>query len=280
MSAISDLSDVIRLGTSGTEENVFFNVDARYNSDNTAAGVMVAPIAGRWMSMWTHVQSPGRSGRPPGAVVAPTTSTGGILFRNASSGKEKWLISAFMTCRTLGAIILYDRLLHIGGLSGTSTSAQTVGGTLTRHTNGLGNVIWAEIYDQVGTSATTISASYTNSTGVSGRTTVAQVYGGTGYRESTRILPLQLANGDYGVQAVASATLAASSGTAGNWGITVAHPIATFLLPTISNGVSRDYLSSTPGPIKIEDDSCLCLAFLANGVNVPSMDGSLHFLEK
>ena len=61
-----------------------------------------------------------------------------------------------------GILVLYDRLLHIGGLNATTTAAQTVGGSLSRYTGGAGNQIWVEIYTQIGTTATTITANYTN----------------------------------------------------------------------------------------------------------------------
>jgi hypothetical protein len=161
-----------------------------------------------------------------------------------------------------GVWILYDRLLHIGGLSGTVTTAQTVGGSLTRYTNGLGNIILAEIYTQIGATPTTIAASYTDQDANSGQTTPAVVCGGTNVREAQRLAPFGVASGDFGVQAVASVTLAGSTGTAGDFGITIAHPLAIITTPGAGLGGVADRIVQTPGPIEILTDACLAWAFI------------------
>ena len=176
--------------------------------------------------------------------------------------------------------MLYDRLLQNGGLSGTNTSAQTVGGTLTRNTGGEGNQIWAEIYTLIGTTATTITASYTNQAGVSGRTTKAVAIGGTGNREAERMLPLPLQDGDTGVQAVASATLAATTGTAGSFGITVVRPLGLGLISAAALGYWRDYVAGLPGLPLIDPDACLALSFYANSTAAPQLMLAAGFAER
>jgi hypothetical protein len=138
--------------------------------------------------------------------------------------------------------------------------------------------MWAEIYSPLGSTGTTITASYTNQAGASSHTTIAATIGNTGYNEQFRIINMPLAAGDFGIQAVANATLAANTGTAGNWGITVAHPIAR-----IVNGSDceiKNLLTSLPGPVEVKTDACLAIAFLSNSTSVPYLFGSLHLLEK
>jgi hypothetical protein len=270
MTAFADLNEVINRmtgGNSGTPENLFIAIDNRIDSAAAAA-----PVAGKWTSLWRYNKSRGGSGAVPSSAAAPDNSTrGGLMQTDASGGREKWLLGQGCISNASGAILVYDRLLHNGGLSGTLTTAQTVGGTITRNTGGAGNQIWAEIYTQIGTSATTITASYTNQDGVSGRTTKAVAIGGTGNREAERLLPLPLQDGDTGVQAVATATLAGSTITAGSFGITVMKPLGIGIISGVALGFWRDYVAGLPGLPKIDTDACLSLAFFSNSTTAPQL---------
>jgi len=282
MASLTDLSDVLNRGTGGggdTWQRVFWHRDPRIKRYGTTSGTIPSPVAGQWSSAWCHIGSPNGSGSLPGAVSAPTSSTSGaISFRNPIAGRQNWLVCCKITSSHDMVAVLYDRLLHISGLDGTNTGAQTVGGTLTRYTDGVGNIMWAEIYGPLGSTGTTISASYTNQAGASGQTTIAATIGSTGFNEQFRIINLPLAAGDFGIQAVASATLAASTLTAGNFGITVAHPISAISLP--ANAAPRDLLSTLPGPTEVKSDACLAIAYLSHSTSLPYLFGSLHFLEK
>ena len=270
MTAFADLSEVINRmtgGNFGNPENIFAWIDNRI--DSAAAS---ATVAGKWTSLWRYNCSVGGSGALPGAVNVPDNTTrGGLMHSNPTGGREKWLLGNGIVAGAAGALLIYDRLLHNSGLSGTLTTAQTVGGTLTRNTSGEGNQIWVEIYTLIGTTATTITASYTNQAGVSGRTTKPVAIGGTGNREGERLLPLPLQDGDTGVQAVASVTLAASTITAGNFGVTVVKPMGLGIIPAAGTGYWRDYVSGLPGLPKIDIDACLALAFLANSTTAPQL---------
>jgi hypothetical protein len=178
-------------------------------------------------------------------------------------------------------VIAYDRLLHIGGLSGTSTSAQTVGGTLTRNTGGEGNQIWVEIYTQIGATASTITASYTNQAGTSGRTTQAVAIGGTNNREVTRVIPLTLQAGDTGVQAVASVTInTTSTGTAGDFGITIARPLVFGNNENTGSMFLRDFIAGMPAAQKLVDDECVAFAIVSGSASAPQGFLGLHLLER
>jgi hypothetical protein len=179
-----------------------------------------------------------------------------------------------------GTLILYDRLLQISGLSGTVTTAQTVGGTLTRYTNGLGNQIWLEVTTAIGGTATTIIATYTDQDGNTGQTTPLVAIGGTGLNGAQRIIPLTLAAGDSGVQACASVDLTATTGTAGNFTAMIVHPLLYIPIPAIGNGQPRDLIAGLPSITEIETDSCLAWAWLANGTTAPQIHGSVHMAER
>ena len=278
MSALTDLSDVINRvtgGADGSPEHLFFWKDARVGA--AAAPVL---IAGRLASLWQYNGIPA-GGAVPGAASVPTNVTIGALMQaNPGGAREKWLLGMVASPSVIGALILNDRLLHNGGLSGTVITAQTVGGTLTRNTGGLGNQIWVEIYATLGTTGTTITASYTNELGVSGRTTIATPIGSTGFNEVSRLIPLPLADGDKGVQAVASVTLAGTTGTAGSFGVTVVRLIAVIPMGVLGAGSVRDFISGLPSIIKVDTGACLVFAWMPNTTVAPRIIGSLHFIEK
>jgi hypothetical protein len=169
---------------------------------------------------------------PTTAVALSSTSTGALPI---SVPANRRLLGGRFTQSRRGAIILVDRLSHQGGLSGTSTAAQTTNlptAALTRYTGGDGVMIGLQIYTQIGATSTTVSASYTNQAGTPGRTTPLAAFGNSGYREALRVIQLPLAAGDTGVRAVASVTVTATTGTAGAFGVVLFKPLAMFVADT------------------------------------------------
>lgn len=278
MTALTDLSDVVNLmtgGNSGAPENLFYYKDAR-----VAGAVAATPVGLRWTSLWQYEGIPSHGAAPTTVAVPDNTTAGGLKQTNPAGVKQKWLMGVTASGAQSGTLVLYDRLLHIGNLSGTVTTAQTVGGSLTRYTGGAGNQIWAEIYTQIGATGTTLTASYTNQAGTSGQTTTAVNWGNTGFREAQRMIPLQLASGDTGVQAVASVTAVASTLTAGAFGVTVVHPLA--IIPIINGGAGamRDFITGLPGPIEILPNACLAWAYWPSTTTALTIVGSVHMCEK
>jgi hypothetical protein len=278
VAAITDLSDLVNLATNGgaaPPQNAFF-----YKVARVGGAAAPATIAGRAASLWTYDGHPS-AGAVPGAASAPTRATAGALpLVNAGGTRELWLVQAWATSLVGGTLLLYDRLLHNGGLSGTVTTAQTVGGTLTRNTGGEGNFALVEIYSAVGTTATTVTASYTNQDGTSGRTTTAVAIGGTGFREQTRAILLPLQSGDSGVRAVASITLAASTGTAGSIGVTIGRPLAYVGIGAAGAPGWRDFVTGTPGLPRIDNDACLSLLWIPATTTSPELIGGYFVVEK
>lgn len=274
MGSIAGIDDLtLRLtggGSNSAPENIFFWIDNRVG----AAAATVS--AGRMYSLWKYAGIPGE-GASPGAVAAPTNATAGSLFQtDPAGGTQKWLLGAVVTPITTcpGTLILYDRLLHISGLSGTNTGAQTVGGSLTRYTNGVGNQIWWEIYTAIGTTARTITASYTNQAGTSGRTSQQVEIGSTSFNLAQEIHPFTLNASDTGVRAVASVTINASTGTAGNFGITIAHPL--MVIPLSGTAVVSDKtFFPCPVPVEIVSGACLAFAFISSTATAPALCGNL-----
>jgi|HubBroStandDraft_4_1064222.scaffolds.fasta_scaffold01923_8 hypothetical protein len=119
-----------------------------------------------------------------------------------------------------GVLILADRLWDNGGITITSTSAQSISSPAwpardaNGATSGLGVLLGVEVSSAVGAGSPTLTVGYTNSAGTASRTganldtTVASAVAGSFYR-------ILLQAGDVGVQSVQSLTLSATwtSGT-------------------------------------------------------------------
>lgn len=282
MAAITDLSDLINRqtgGNSGTPENVFYHKVPR------VAGVAATvPIAGRGCSLWTYDGMPAGGAIPTSAAIPDRTLQGAIPFTAPGGSRDKHLIGASITPNIAGVYLLYDRLFHIGGLSGTSTAAQTIQGSpaspaLTRNTGGAGNMAFYEIYTIVGTTGVTLTMTYTNQAGTSSRTSTINI-GGTGFREVSRMQRIPLAAGDFGIQSIQQIQLSATTTAAGNFGITIAQPLAWIPVGAAGTMGWRDYTTGLPGIPVIDPDACLSLMFIPAAATAPELFGSLATIEK
>lgn len=278
---VSDLINIATGGASGTAQQVnFFKTGLRLGIAPTA------PVAGRISSLWFYDGMPGGASTAPTTATALTSTTAGGLQATAAASSQRFrFLGMVATGLVAGSVILYDRLVQHGGLSGTTTGAQTTNlptAALTRQTTGVGVEAWLEVYTIVGSTGTTATISYTDQSGVSGNTSSAITFGGTGFREQDRILPVALASGDYGVRAVASVTLAGSTATAGAFGVTLAYPIIVLPIPIVGVGALHSSFLLPGGPIDlgVNGDPCLAFAWHPNTTTAPTLFGSAYFLTK
>ena len=282
MPAITDLSDLINRqtgGNSGTPENIFYHKVPR------VAGAAVGnPIIGRGCSFWTYEGMPTGGAVPTTGSIPTRTTQGAIPFTPATGGRDKYLINTSITPFITGVYLLYDRLFHEGGLDATSTAAQTVQGSpatpaLTRYTGGTGNIAYYEIYTQIGATSRTLTMTYTNQAGTGSRTSTINI-GATGFREVTRMQRIPLAAGDSGIQSIQEIQLSLSTGTVGNFGITIAQPLAWIPVNVAGTMGWRDYTTGLPGIPVIDPDACLSLMFVAGANTPPEIYGTLATVEK
>ena len=230
-------------------------------------------------------------GTIPGASAVCNSASAGALGQ-ANAGSGDWFASLSDVCFGLttgltsrgGMIMLADRLVEMGGLSGTSTAGQSVAtSVLTRYTDGVGVIACAEIYTAIGTTATTVTLDYTDDAGNPGQTSQPTVLGGAiaaGRTSQRQLVPLSLAVGDKGVRAVNTATLLATTGTAGDWGITLLKPL--LLVPF---GLGDGGLGS-PDPLRVlggylpmvVDDACLQLIVISTAIS-SQHSAMIHLVE-
>jgi len=282
MAAITDLSDLINRqsgGNSGTPNNLFYQKVPR-----VAGAAATAPIIGRGCSLWTYDGTPASGAVPTVGAIPDRSTTGALPFLVATGGRDTHLIGTSVTPLTAGVYLLYDRLFHIGGLSGTSTAAQSVQGSpaspaLTRNTGGAGNIAWYEIYTLIGATGTTLTMNYTNQAGTSGQTSTINI-GATNFREVTRVQRIPLAAGDTGIRAINTVQNTATTGTVGNFGITIAQPLAWLPVGAAGTGGWRDYTTGLPGIPVIDPNACLALMFIPAAATAPEIWGCFATVEK
>lgn len=238
----------------------------RHDCRNTDVG-----IAGRPTSLWLTASFFGASPvAPTSAVALSSTSDGAIGQQDAGGSNNLRLVMAQLQGNQVGTWIIADRLCHQGGLSGTVTTAQTTNlptAALTRYTNGVGVIGGYEIYTTIGVTPTTVTCSYTAAPS-GAHTSLASIIGGTSFAEAGRILPINLAASDTGLTAVADVTVLASTGTAGNFGVTLFKPLMIF--PVLPSWVCEyDPLVGLGGNIPIIQPGA-CLFWMNQGTTPTS----------
>ena len=127
-----------------------------------------------------------------------------------------------MQMATAGSFLLFDRLGHNGGLSGTVTTAQTVNGTIPASrnaaTDGSDVEWWLEWYTDTGSTAVTATVTYTNQSDVGSRTCTVSL---AATMRAGRMLPIQPTTAGDMIKSIQSVTLSATTGTAGSFGVTL-----------------------------------------------------------
>lgn len=241
-----------------------------------------AGIAGRARDEW--VSTP-LAGVAPTTAVAPTRATTGALlgWENSGGALQNLIPGGNLGTISPGVWVLCDRLSHQGGLSAIVTGAQATNlptAALTRYTDGAGVMAALTIYTQIGTTATTITASYTNQAGTAGQTTPAVAFGATNFREAQRMILLPLASGDSGVRAVASVNVVATTGTAGAFGVTLFKPLVAFPLWSPDEPVDPIISGSMFGGFpEVIDDACLFWLHYPSNTAADALAGRLSMAE-
>ena len=253
---------------------------------NVQKANLTAEGAGTWSSLWKVAGSPVAGANPPlftaGSGYVPTNAkTGAVPFTNPVSPEVTNLARFVVAGATVGTVILYDRLWACSGFNTTVLTAQavTTPGTIpARDANGAalgdGVELWLEVYTAPGATTATWTIAYINQAGDPKTAT----YTHPANAESVgQMMFVQLAAGDTGVRSVTSLTCSASSGTAGDVGITLVRRVAEvpIQLANVANGI--DPISG--GFPQIFDNSCLALAVLASTTNTGLIQGALQLAQ-
>ena len=227
------------------------NSSSRFILDKAS---IASQAAGSYVSMWRATGQPGQGAVPTTAAVCTTALTGAMVFAQQTAPATSY--GAYMEVATGNSAMtveIHDRIAHMGGLSGTLVTAQTVEIDLSTllSTSNVGFRIgdanysdvqwWLEWYTATGSGAATATVAVTHDDGTSGNLTALSLAATrtAGFMVSLNALIPAASSGKY-IRAVNTVKLSVTTGTAGNFGVTATRirmasmcPVAN--LKTISN---------------------------------------------
>lgn len=227
--------------------------------------------ASTFVSLWRATGQPGPGDIPTAAASCDNTSTGALQFTQQTAPATSYLGILEGLCSNAGTTLeIHDRLAHMGGLSGIVTTAQTVGVDINalrafdnidaRKGNANFSDIqwWLEWYAATGATNTTVNVDVTYNDGTTGTLTGTLTSTPTGRPASflfalNNLIPAAAA-GKY-IRSVNNVTLTASTGTAGNFGVTATRYRAALYKPLANVRWTADWAGL--GLPEISNESCL-----------------------
>lgn len=246
--------------------------------------------AGQFHSLWRATGQPGQGATPTTAAICTHATTGGLPFTQQTAPATTYLGLLEGMCSNAGTTLeVHDRLMHLGGLSGTVTTAQTADVNL--HSNlsndnlaqRIGNSDysdvqwWLEWYADTGATVANATVNVTYNDASTGSLTAVSL---AATRRASFMQPLNslIPAADAGkyIRAVNSVTLSVSTGTAGNFGVTATRYRAALFKPVANARFTADWANL--GLPLVPNSSCLFLVQLAGATSTGSVRASGRLL--
>ena len=206
---------------------------------------IASQTANSYCSLWRATGQPGQGAIPTVVATCNNTTVGTIGFNQQTSPITSY--GAYLEIATGNAAMtmeLHDRLANMGGLNGTLTTAQSVNldlSTLLSTDNinvrkGDDNYSdvqwWLEWYTATGATAVTATIAVTYNDGTTGNLSALSL---AATRPASHMISLNSlipsAQSGKFIRGIVSVTLSATSGTAGNFGVTATRPRMTLSAP-------------------------------------------------
>lgn len=262
---------------------VIANVDQLVNAmGNNASRIIIEKAtianaaASQFHSLWRATGQPGQGAIPTTAAIATNALIGSIQFTQQTAPATSYIGQLEAIVQTAGmSVEIHDRLMHMGGLNATLTTAQTVNLDVAANLatsnldarKGDANYSdiqwWMEWYTDTGATASNATINVTYNDGTSGNLSV-QAVGGT--IRASRMIPLNFLipaadSGKY-IRDINTVTLSASTGTAGNFGFTATR----YRGGVFCAGAGGRFIQSWSdvGLPEIHNSSCLFPVVIAN----------------
>jgi hypothetical protein len=232
--------------------------------------------AAQFHSLWRATGQPGQGAIPTTAARCDNTLLGALQFTQQTAPATSYLAILEGLAANAGTTLeIHDRLMHMGGLSGTSIVAQTVNLDLNANlasdnldarkgdANFSDVTWWMEWYGDTGATASNATVNVTFNDGTSANLAV-QAVGGT--VRASRMIPLngliQAADAGKYIRDINEVTLSASTTTAGNFGFTATRYRAALYKPLANARFTADWAGL--GLPEIPNESCLFPVQLAS----------------
>lgn len=238
---------------------------------------IASQLAGGFTSLWRATGTPGQGAAPTSVAVCTGALTGAFGINNATSGEANYLARLFLLSGNAATDVqVHDRLAHAGGLSGTVTTAQAV--TVNAAAAGLVDRIgaadygdvqwWLEWYTATGSTAVVATMDVTYDNGSTGATSV-NLPASVG---ASRMYPILPAVAGRRIRQVTNVTLSATTGTAGNFGVTATRAMGGLSLGLANSGQVADWAAL--GLPKLADDVCLQFIVIPTTTSSGTLYGS------
>lgn len=230
---------------------------------------IASQTANSFASLWRATGQPGQGAIPGAAAVCDNTLVGSLQFTQQTAPATSYLGILEAMCSNAGSTLeIHDRLMHMGGLNGTLTTAQTVDVDISANLatanldarKGDANYSdvqwWLEWYTATGGNVSAASANVTYNDGTSGNLTAVTL---TATRPASHMIPLNSLipaadSGKY-IRDVNTVTLAATTGAAGSFGVTATRYRAAIFKPLANSRFTADWAGL--GLPEIANSSCL-----------------------
>ena len=262
-----------------------FNALANNNSRLVIDKASIAnAAAGQFHSLWRATGQPGQGAIPTAAAVCNSALVGGFNFSQQSAPNTSYVGYLEAVCQNNAVTLeVHDRLMHMGGLNGTLTTAQAVnldlnGVTADNMANRIGDANysdvqwWLEWYTDTGATVVNATVAVTYSDGTTGNLTAVSL---AATRRASFMQPLNglipAAQSGKFIRGIVSVTLSATTGTAGSFGVTATRPRVSLASPLANIKWSADWAALPVS--EIPNGSCLFLVQIAGTTSTGTVRG-------
>jgi hypothetical protein len=235
-------------------------------------GALSNTAAGQYHSYWRSAGNPVAPAVPSTTIVYPKSTDPGTFSQGIPTSTKQWYIGQFtQTGSVIGSMIVQDRLAYVGGLSGSSTTAITLGMTSSgpvvdeARCSSYYDADWfMETYVDLGATASSL---YVYFTATDGSTGLAKVVISATCRAS-RMIPIVSTLSSQTIKSVDTVVLQATTGSSGGYGITCARSVCALGNMVANVGYNADFAAL--GLPKIGNNAHLQLMWIASGTAGPN----------
>lgn len=244
--------------------------------------------AGGFTSLWRATGQPTQGGIPTvtgQSCISSLTGSTGIL--SVATSLTGYLGGLSINGSVAHHFYVYDRLMHLGGLSGTASGSTALADcsvtALSYYIDGSRGIAtdcsnvewWLDIYADIGTTARVITFTYTGPAN-SGQTCTLSYGGASPLNQDSRSFRILPATEGSVICSIQSFNPAASTGTAGSWGITARRNITMVSMGQPYIGATYDFAGV--GMPKVYHDSCLEFIVLSSTTSSGVIDGYINII--
>lgn len=230
-------------------------------------------VAGSICSLYRAAgTNPAQPAIPSTAVVCTRATDGAMYFPVAGGSNSKYIDNFILNDTVANTIHIVDRICHFGGLSGTVTTAQTVTTpTLPARATPEACEWYLEWYTDTGATAVNATVAVTNTDASTSNIVVALA----ATRRAGMLLQILPATGKI-IAVVNNVTLSATTGTAGNFGVTCVQDLGVAGVIGVANIADRAESLVLPlaGP-----DACLMGVVDCTTTSTGVINGGVRVIE-